>query len=270
MKVPAIAIATLLVVACGGSEGGNAADKSVESVAVANSANTAPKVDCTGLPQPAAGKPDILGIQIGMSATQAIRILECSDIGFQGSRSRGFGLPKMPDGEEPAPIIVASAQFDTVTVYTLGAPGKEIVVGVNRRHRYGDKAPLMKDAIAQLQQKYGSGFVEMAREIHNNYQIVNPAGEMLTRQHPDFYGCFGAAGGSDSIYPKCGRSVFFAVIPNGINTSIALEFSVGIGDNLLAEQMRQQYLAAVDAASQAKSNQELENAAANRDQLPAL
>ncbi len=110
------------------------------------------KVDSTS------AKNEITGVQIGMTAQQAYEAVACADPDYKVRYSDfGFELPAIPDGSEPKRGIYAEKGLENISIFLMGLPGKERVIGISRYVEFPQgKEPTIKNLVESLTKKYGT------------------------------------------------------------------------------------------------------------------
>ena len=155
-----IAAIALALSACGGGASGNAQGSPANEAATASPAPSgavpeAVRKDCANLPQADAKTDnDILGIDLGMRADDAIKIAKCNKEGFTVSVVDDTSVP-VPDGSHPRGKIVMDKDGDEIDAFLVGVPGQEKVYALMRGKTFADGTePTMDQMRATITQKY--------------------------------------------------------------------------------------------------------------------
>ncbi|HYD12305.1 MAG TPA: hypothetical protein VEC11_05615 [Allosphingosinicella sp.] len=186
---------------------------------------------------------DILGVDLGMSADDAHRVLSCAEGNYTVEfTSGGFSTARTANGPAPRGLLRASRGDDEqVLVYLAGMPGQERVVGLARRVRFPTGSEPATDQLTQsIRAKYGA---LSPRTTAPGYQILaaafSPEGQQLAPDSFELSSCTGpqldgAHGGINQISEGCGMTVLFHTSPARSNPNLVGEFKLRVIDQRAA------------------------------------
>lgn len=241
------------------------------------------KPDCSSLPRPDA-KPDndLIGIDLGMSFDDAMRIGECSKEGYKVTVEEDQSVT-LPDGSHPRGTIDLRNDLDRVTVITVGLPGQEKVVALTRTKKFADGAePTVEQMRADLNKKYGplqkvgSGVSasNAGMILGDNVlaQTFAPDGQPLPNNKVGDHGCadyFGQNDGLVNLDPRCGFTKKMGVAPKYGNDALAGGFGIWIADQHAFIMEARRIVATVQAMHQQRRSDDAKKAASS-DRTPDL
>lgn len=242
------------------------------------------KPDCSSLPRPD-DKPDndLIGIDLGMSFDDAMRIGQCNKEGYKVTVEDDKSVT-LPDGSHPRGIIdFRKDDLDRVTVVTMGLPGQEKVVALTRTKKFADGAePTVEQMRADLTQKYGplqvtgsgvsAGKAGMILGDNVLAQTFAPDGQPLPGNKVGDHGCanyFGQNDGLVQLDERCGFTKKVGVAPKYGNDALAGGFGIWIANQHALVMEARRVVATVQAMHQQRRNDEAKEAASS-DRTPDL
>ena len=130
------------------------------------------KVNCSSLPSPDS-KPDndLIGIDLGMSADDALRIGQCSKEGYEVTVEEDKSVT-LPDGSHGRGMIELRKPNDRVNIFVMGLPGQETVYGLVREKKFkAGEEPTLERMRADLVEKYGA-MVPTSSVANSPYELA--------------------------------------------------------------------------------------------------
>lgn len=287
-SLSAAAVALLLTGCSGGTNAGaqtssNQQAGTAEAVPadppVAAASGGPEKPDCSSVPQSdSRSDNDIAGIDIGMSADDALRIAKCNKEGFEVEVSDDDTVT-LPDGSHPRGGIRMKKDNDQIDLFLVGAPGREKVYGLMRGTIFPEgQEPTMEQMRAGLVQKYSPLRAQVIGDSrYENTQVLalTPDGQRLPDDKAsDCTFTFGQrlAKGRNSLAQlkeECGFTKKFDLLSKSGNDSLVGEFSLWIADqNGFFKQAREEVaeIRAIQADAQEAERQK----AASSNRTPNL
>jgi hypothetical protein len=232
----------------------------------------AAKPDCSSLPRPDAKTDnDLIGIDMGMSADDALRIGQCSKEGYEVAVEDDKSVT-LPDGSHGRGMIELRKPNDRVNIFVMGLPGKETVYGLVREKKFAEgEEPTLDQMRADLVGKYG----QMV-EINNPYELAQaftPSGQPIAGNDlGGGWNCasvFGQNNNLGQLNERCGFTKKISVKARYGNEALSGGFSVWIGDQNKMFTLARQVVAAVGAMHQQRRDAAVEKAASS-DRTPDL
>lgn len=235
------AIAALALAGCSATkdDAANTTDAPAEVASDDTESSQEPKQDCANLPRPD-DKPDndIIGIDMGMSADDVLKIARCSKEGYavQINDDRTVTLP---DGSHPRGGIEMKKEDDQgrlkdqVVAFLVGLPGQERVIGLVRQKGFSvGEQPTIEQVRASLIEKYGP--VQKILSIGDQYaQAFAPDGKLLPENMVGGWDCsyhFGKDSNLGKVNESCGFTKKFWISPSTENPALSGGFFVWLGN----------------------------------------
>lgn len=280
MKNTITAAASLLALALAGCSSGDSAPTtedavaaleggSGETIADAGSENDAAKPDCSSLPRPdSKSDNDLIGIDLGMSADDALRIGQCSKEGYEVTVEDDTSVT-LPDGSHPRGMIELRKPNDRVNIFVMGLPGRETVYGLVREKKFAEgEEPTLDQMRADLVGKYGQ-MAEINEYANNPYELAQsftPDGQPIPGNEIGNVRCtfyFGQNNNLGQIFEPCGFTKKIDVKARYGNEKLSGGFSVWIGDQNRVFTEARQVVAAVEAMHQQRRDAAVDKAASS-------
>ena len=247
-----------------------------EAITDAESENETAKPDCSSLPRPDA-KPDndLIEIDLGMSADDALRIGQCSKEGYESTVTEDTSVT-LPDGSHPRGMIELRKPNDRVNIFVMGLPGKETVYGLVREKKFAEgEEPTLEKMRADLVGKYGQ-MAEINEYANNPYELAQsfaPDGQPIAGNDlGGGWNCasvFGQNNNLGQINERCGFTKKISVKARYGNEALSGGFSVWIGDQNRVFTEARRVVAAVEAMHQQRRDAAVDKAASS-DRTPDL
>lgn len=278
------AVSALALASCSGTDSNDTSNgDTIDQSSGADAAEDAPSaLSCLRLPTRDARKDnDIMNIDLGMSADDALKIAQCNDEGLAVNVS-DEGAPALPDGSKPRVQISLQKEDDLVNVFLMGMPGEEKVYGLVRVKTFAEGTePTVAQMRTQLLDKYGplvpdrtfgADYRRNAENLNEQAQALSPDGQPLFKDIYSKRDCAEYFGQNDSLAQlsgDCGFTKKMEIRPKYGNDGLASGFSVWIGDQraiMMAMQSLGQKLRALQSEEREAERQEAESS----DRLPDL
>lgn len=278
MKITAAApLLALALVGCSGEASDTPADAS-DQVAVAEPSEAASgesKPDCSSLPRPDS-KPDndLIGIDLGMSADDALRISQCSKEGYEVTIEEDRSVT-LPDGSHPRGMIELRKPNDRVNIFVMGLPNQETVYGLVREKKFAaGEEPTLEQMRADLVGKYGP-LTDIDKFTRNPYKLAQsftPDGQPIPDNEIGDVRCvfyFGQNNNLGQIFEPCGFTKKIEVKARYGNEALSGGFNIWLGDQNKVFTEARRVVSAVGAMHQQRRDAAVEKAASS-DRTPEL
>ena len=172
--------------------------------------------DCDKYRDDSSEKIDILGITLGMQASEAFERLACSNAAFtvEYSKSGGFFVPSVPGEPEPYTYITADAGTENVKVTLSGLSGYEKVVFIERSAAFPEgKLPSVQSLEDRLSKKYGALFKYDHGNNKDYYaRAYSPNGDVFQHGSRQFKKCSWDAE-TERVTSQCGLTIAVMIKP---------------------------------------------------------
>lgn len=233
-------IPALILAGCSAGTGASP-DGENQSVAASSDNPLVPKIpilDCIGQARPDDRQDnDIVGIDLGMSADDALKIAKCNKEGFAVNVADDTSVT-LPDGSHPRGGITLQKSDDRIDVFLAGLPGKEKVFALMRGKKFPEGAePTMDQMRADLVKKYAPIAPDestMTPDIDTQVQALTPDGQQISgSQLSSCTFTFGQNMGHNSLgqlHEECGFTKKFQMSAKSGNDALVREFSIWIGN----------------------------------------
>jgi hypothetical protein len=230
-------------------------------------------IDCASAPRPdARADNDIMNIDLGMSADDAIKIAKCNKEGFAVAVETG----KLGDGSTPRSLVKMTNGDDLVNIFLIGVTNQEKVFGLVRVKKFADgEEPTVEQMRASLSQKYGpliATWTAGEDDLNERAQAFSSEGQPLPSNELGDTRCayyFGQNNDLGQLNAACGLTKKISVKPKYGNDALAGGFSVWLGNQNAIVLAAREVLLSVQKAQQQKLASERQKAEAS-DHLPSL